>query len=517
MAVTAVRKPIRRGRNRPDDATALPPVGPGMVGGRYRPLSAPEVARIHQLVLQLLADLGLSQITPSLQARAVAAGCEAGGDGRLRFPRALVEDVIARTRRRFTLHGLDPAHDLEIGGRRVHVGTGGAAPVIIDFHSGRYRESTVADLYDIARLVDRLDNIHWYHRSVVARDTRTVRDLDINTTYACLAGTTKSIAASYTDGDSVRAVMPMLDAVAGGEGRFRDRPFCTAVCCHVVPPLRFAAESCDAMEAAVLAGMPVFLVAAGQAGATAPASLAGAVAQACAEALAGLVLCNIIDPGCRVIFGAWPFVSDLRTGAMSGGSGEQALLSAACAQMAAFYDLPNSVPAGMTDSKLPDAQSGGEKGYTIALAAQAGATMIHEAAGMHASLMGTALESYVLDNDLIGAILRTVRGIEVSEDTLSFETIRDTVLGEGHYLGHPQTFARMKTDYLYPAVADRRGIGEWEAAGARDAREVARDKVRGVLSEHYPDHIPPRLDRMLRDNYTIVLPRARMRAGNGAW
>ncbi|SDE54185.1 trimethylamine methyltransferase family protein [Ruegeria marina] len=517
MLAIDTRRSVRRGRNKAEASSAVRPISPGMFGGRYRPLSQSEMERIHALVLQLLADLGLSQVTPSLEARAVAAGCHVDDAGRLRFPRALVEDVIARTRRKFTLHGIDPAHDIEIAAGRVHTGTGGAAPTIMDFHSGKYRESTVADLYDIARLVDRMDNIHWYHRSVVARDTNTILDLDINTTYACLSGTTKSIAVSYTDSASVRAVIPMLDAVAGGEGKFRERPFCTAVCCHVVPPMRFATESCDALEAAVEAGMPILLVAAGQAGATAPAALAGAVAQACAEVLAGLVLCNIIDPNCRGIFATWPFVSDLRTGAMSGGSGEQALLSAACAQMAGFYDLPNSVPAGMTDSKLPDMQAGGEKGYTISLAAHAGASMIHECAGMQGSLMGTSFESYVLDNDLIGAILRTVKGIEVSEDTLSFDVIRDVVLGEGHYLGHPQTFARMKTDYLYPGIADRRSISAWEDAGARDARDVARDKVQKILGEHYPSHIAEDVDRKLRDNFNIILPRTRMFAGNGTW
>lgn len=517
MPAPALRPPNRRGRARPEAAPLAAPVRPGLVGGQYRPLSHAEMARIHELVLRLLADLGLSQITPSLAARAVAAGCWVDDAGRLRFPRALVEDVIARTRRKFTLHGIDPAHDMEIGGSRVHTGTGGAAPMIMDFHSGTYRESTMADLYDIARLVDRMDNIHWYHRSVVARDTSTILDLDINTTYACLSGTSKSIAVSYTDGACVRAVMPMLDAVAGGAGRFRARPFCTAVCCHVVPPMRFATESCDALEAAVEAGMPILLVAAGQAGATAPAALAGAVAQSCAEVLAGLVLCNIIDPECRGIFATWPFVSDLRTGAMTGGSGEQALLSAACAQMAGFYDLPNSVPAGMTDSKLPDMQAGGEKGYTISLAAHAGASMIHECAGMQASLMGTSFESYVLDNDLIGAILRTVRGIEVSEDTLNFDTISDVVLGDGHYLGHPQTLARMKTDFLYPDIADRRSISAWQETGARDARAVARDKVQAILADHYPRHIPEQLDRQLRAGFNIILPRARMSPGNGTW
>lgn len=510
--------PLRAGRrNRVEAAPQPSPVPAGMIGGRYKPLTDIEILQVHELVLQLLEDLGLSQLTPSLEERAVAAGCKVDGDGRLRFPRALAEDVIARTRRKFTLHGIDPRHDLEIGGRRVHTGTGGAAPTIMDFETGKYRESTVADLYDIARLVDQLDNIHWYHRSIVARDAKSILDLDMNTTYACLAGTTKSIAVSYTDSDSVRAVQPMLDAVAGGEGKHRERPFCTAVCCHVVPPMRFATESCDAMEAAILAGMPILLVSAGQAGATAPAALAGAVAQACAEVLAGLILCNIIDPECRGIFAAWPFVSDLRTGAMSGGSGEQALLSAACAQMANFYDLPNSVPAGMTDSKLPDAQSGGEKGYTISLAAQAGATMIHECAGMQGSLMGTTFEGYVIDNDLLGAILRTVKGIEVSVDTLNFDVIRDTVMGAGHYLGHSQTFARMKTDYVYPDIADRRSISQWQEAGGRDSCAVARDRVRNILSSHYPGHISDHVDSVIRANYNIILPRERMLAGNGVW
>ncbi len=515
MSDTSMRRAGRR--NRIEAAPSVSPVPAGMVGGRYKPLTDAEVLKIHRLVLQLLEDLGLSQVTPSLEARAVEAGCWVDENGRLRFPRGLVEDVIARSRRKFTLHGIDPQHDIEIGGKRVHTGTGGAAPTIMDFETGIYRESTVADLYDIARLVDRLDNIHWYHRSIVARDAKTILDLDMNTTYACLSGTTKSIAVSYTDSSSVRAVQPMLDAVAGGEGKHKERPFCTAVCCHVVPPMRFATESCDALEAAVLAGMPILLVSAGQAGATAPAALAGAVAQACAEVLAGLILCHIIDPGCRGIFAAWPFVSDLRTGSMSGGSGEQALLSAACAQMANFYDLPNSVPAGMTDSKLPDAQSGGEKGYTVSLAAQAGATMIHECAGMQGSLMGTSFEGYVIDNDLLGAILRTVKGIEVTSDTLNFDVIRDTVTGVGHYLSHAQTYARMKTDYVYPEIADRRSISEWQENGGRDTRDVARDRVRKILADHYPRHIGDEIDLKIRSAYNIILPRERMKTGNGVW
>lgn len=518
MDAPTVQRATRRAGRQAHKAKKIPPVvTAGMIGGQYTPLLQTEVLRIHELVLKLLEDLGLSQITPTLEARAVEAGCWVDENKRLRFPRALVEDTISKSRKSVVLHGIDPAKDIEIGGKRVHTGTGGAAPMMMDFETGQYRESSVSDLYDIARLVDQMEHIHWYHRSVVARDTPSQLDLDINTAYACLQGTSKTIATSFTDGNAVRKIMPMLDTVAGGEGEFRKRPYCMAVCCHVVPPMRFATESCDALEAAVLAGLPILLVSAGQAGATGPAALAGTVAQACAEVLAGLVLCNIIDPECRAIFATWPFVSDLRTGAMTGGSAEQALLSAACAQMAAFYDLPNSTPAGMTDSKVPDFQAGSEKGYTISLAAHAGSSMIHETAGMHGSLMGACFESIVMDNELLGSVLRTVKGVEVNDESLSFDTIRDVVMGDGHYLGHVQTLSRMKTDYLYPGIADRRSINEWENDGGKDAREIAREKVRQVLSSHYPSHIDPAIDAKLRENYNILLPASRMRPGNGVW
>ena len=110
--------------------------------------------------------------------------------------------------------------------------------------------------------------------------------------------------------------MAMLDMAAGGEGRFRERPFCHMSSCYVVPPLRFAQEACETLEKVVRLGLPVILLCAGQAGATSPAALAGAAVQEVAEALAGVVYVNLISPGHPILFGAWPFVSDLRTGAI---------------------------------------------------------------------------------------------------------------------------------------------------------------------------------------------------------
>ncbi len=493
------------------------PVRPGFVGGRYQPLTRPELERIHHTVLDLLEKLGCADATPSMLETVTAAGGWVDDAGRLHYPRAMVEDLIARAPRNFVMPGQDPRHDLEIGGRRLHTGTGGAAPMMLDFKTGRYRETSTADLFDIARLVDTLDNIHFFWRTIVARDNPTWAAVDLNTAYASMHGTTKHIGVSFVDGDSVRRAVAMFDMALGGEGKFRERPFCSISCTHVVPPLRFAKDSCDALEAAVRAGMPATILSAAQAGATSPAALAGTIVQATAEALAGCIFAWLLDPHARANLGTWPFVSDLRTGSMTAGSTELALAAAGCSQMAGFYDLPGSTSAGMTDSKIPDAQSGAEKAATLTLVAQAGATLIMETAGMQASLMGTALESYVIDNDLLAAVQRGVRGIEVTDETLSYDVIRDVVNGEGHFLGQAQTISRMETDFVYPAVGDRASPAVWEEGGALDVRERARRRVVEVMRSHYPSHIDQATDDKIRAAFEISLPRAAMRPGNGRW
>jgi len=226
--------------------------------------------------------------------------------------------------------------------------------------------------------------------------------------------------------------------------------------------------------------------------------------QSVAEVLAGLVYANAIVPGAQVIFGTWPFVSDLRTGAMSGGSGEQAILMAACAQMGRYYNLPTGIAAGMTDSKLPDAQSGYEKGYTVTLAAHSGANLVYESAGMQASLLGCSPESYVIDNDMLGAINRTLRGIEINEDTLAFDTIRQVCTeGPGHYLGHEQTLSRMQSDYLYPEVGDRENINNWIDQGSMSIEERAAKRCREILDTHFPDHISPEIELKIREQFPV--------------
>ena len=493
-------------------AEDIKPVRGGIQGGNYLPLRQEDCKRIHETALEALETIGIADAPQSGVDAMVASGAIHGDDGRVRIPRALVEDMISKAGRGFTLCGQDSKHDLRPGGTRVYYGTAGAAVHLVDVESRTYRESNLRDLYDAARITDTLEHVHYFQRCMVARDMTNSRNLDINTCYASVSGTTKHVGTSFVAPDHVRESLEMLHQIAGSEQAYRSRPFVSLSCTFVVPPLKFATESCQVMEAAIHGGMPVLLLSAGQAGATAPAAIAGTIAQAVAECLAGVVYVNSIVPGYPAVFGPWPFVSDLRTGAMSGGSGEQALLSAACGQMARFYDLPGGSAAGMTDAKLPDQQAGYEKGISNVMAGLSGTNMIYESAGMHASLMGFCFESLLIDNDLIGQSLRCVRGIEVSDASLSLEVMRQVCLeGPGHYLGHAQTLELMQREYLYPELANRSSPKEWVEEERPDIVEQASKEKQRILSEYFPDHIPDALDNSLRENFPILLPREAMK------
>jgi trimethylamine--corrinoid protein Co-methyltransferase len=131
--------------------------------------------------------------------------------------------------------------------------------------------------------------------------------------------------------------------------------------------------------------------------------------------------------------------------------------------------------------------------------------------------MGCSLESMVMDNDLIGAVQRSLRGIEVNDETLSYEVIEQTVLGPNHFLGAEQTLSLMQTEYLYPKLGDRSSLADWEFRGSPNLMALAAARVREIMGSHYPAPIAQELDAALRARYDIRLPAELMRAGNERW
>ncbi len=480
----------RRGRkstNSDPASDVLPDLA--ATGGRWAPLDERQITMIGEAAVEILTTIGVTDAPNTLVEVIGNAGGKFVGDS-LFYPKDLIERAIQDGPDTILLAGQLPEHDLKVGGTASYTGTGGAAPNVFDGDKDEYRFSTLADLYAAARLADALPHIHFFSRSLVARDVEDPLDFDLATAAASLLGTSKHVMVQAAESAHVTEIASLCYAIAGGEDQFRARPFLSLNINHAVPPLRMHIESIQVMDAAVRAGIPVHCNVFGQLGASSPVTLAGSVAQTLAETLAGIAFVHALDPHASRIAGPRPMITDLRTGGMAGGAGEQAMATGMAAQVLAYWNMPCSVIAGATDSKSADFQAGYEKTLTVQSALQAGANLITQAAGAQAGLMGVDYGAMVADNDMLGAILRGNVLPEVSNETLALKAISEVVIGDGHFLGRPETYARMRSDFLYPEIADRSPIEEWESTDRFDMGQRASLVARGVLENHWPSHGP---------------------------
>ena len=481
------------------------PCPPGQIGGMYRPLSEKGTKDIIDTAYRLLSEIGMGEVPPELEELALAKGAYLNEKGRLCYSRAMIEDVIDHAPKSFMLYGRDPKHDLEIGGERVYYGTGGAAVQTLDPMTNRYRASTLADLYEFARLADQMDNLSWFTRICVATDVPDIFELDINTVYALIAGTQKHVGTSFTLGSAVAPAIEMFDHALGGAGKFQQRPCCKVHISPIISPLKYGEDAFDVAKEAISHNMVINAIIAAQSGATAPAPLAGMLAQTTAETMAALMMVHVIKPHHPMIFSNWPFVVDLRTGSFSGSGGEISVLNAAAAQISNALGLVSGVASSMADAKAVDAQMGLEKGMSSLSAGLAGANMIYESAGMMASLLGASFEAMILDNEMLALNQRAIRGVEVTEETLGFSAIEEAVYGDGHFLGGDHTMQAMLRDYYYPTLANRDSPTVWQETGAQDAWSIAKSHLARLQAEPREIYLSKHADTAIRERFAIHL------------
>jgi len=477
----------------------------GLQGGQFKPLTDDQVRRIHDAALSILERTGVRVEEPEALRLFQDAGATVDSDdSRVRLPRSLVEDAVDWAPSRVLLAGRDPKWDLELEGGRVHIGTGGAALNVLDLETGHRRAAVLHDVAELARLVDALDNIHFYLVPVYPTDLD--EDvIDVNTYYASLANTTKHVQAGIYAVQGIRDTVEMCERIVGGAEALRERPIVSFITCWLVSPLRLATDVTTLLIETCRQRIPVVLSAAPMAGSTAPVTLAGMLAQLTAEQLSGVVLTQLAHRGAPLLIGPIPATADMQSGRYLAGAAEFGLTNAAMAQMAQFYRLPIYNSAGMTDAKTADIQAGFEKAMSAVLTVLAGSNFIHHAAGMLENMSMVAAEQFVIDNEILGMAMRVLQGVEVNDDTLALDVI-DKVGPGGHFLMADHTIRHMRSEFYYPsAVVDRKGWDMWLEDGAQDAVQRARQTARDILSNHQPESLDPAVERWIRERYELQI------------
>lgn len=454
----------------------------GLQGGAYQPLSKSEVELLHKASMKVFEEVGMEVHDD----RALKIFAEAGAEvdyqkKRVRASETWVMDILKRAPSQVTLCGREEKNDLVLGGTRVHLGTGGTAINVLDLETGERRPTTLEDVRQTAKLVDALDNIHFLVLPVYPTELPK-ENVDVNRFFAGLSNTTKHVMGGVYTKEGVHKVIEIGEAIMGSKEALRKRPIISMITC-IMSPLKMDATYTDLMLEVIEAGIPLATPAAPIAGATSPVTLAGTIAQLNVEALSGILLAQIVNPGIPVLYSAVPTTADMRTMGFLFGAVENGVMNAACAQLAQYYNLPIYATAGVTESKVPDVQSGYEKISTSILAALAGANYIHDAAGLIESGVSVAYEQYVIDDEINGMIMRAVRGIEVNADTMAVEAIKQVGPG-GNYLAEDHTVKYMRSEFFMPKVADRFPWQRWQSNGAIDGREKARRIAKEILANH---------------------------------
>ena len=450
----------------------------GLEGGRYRPLSEEDVAQIHDTAMRVFEEVGVQVSSDKALAFFRDAGADID-DHVVRLPRQTVMELVKRAPSEVTLYGREPQHNLNLGGTRVYAGTGGTALNIIDTRTGERRSATLKDLKDIARLVDGLENIHFFllptYPSEVAAE-----NVDVNRFFSGLDNTSKHIMGGVYTPEGLADVIRMAQLVAGSADALRREPIVSIILC-AISPLMIDGVYGDMIISVAQAGLPVALPAEPLCGSTSPVTLASNVVIQTVDSLAEVCLTQLVNPGTPALFGSVASTNDFRDLKYITGAIEMGLLNTASAQMAQFYGLPFYATAGMSDAKTIDAQCGYESALTTLLCALGGANFIHDAAGLMDFALSVSYEKYVVDNEIIGMAMRAVEGIKVNEDTLAFDLIKE-VGPAGHFVYARHTRQHMRSQHYQPTLSDREHMESWQAQGRKDAGARAREKVDKILS-----------------------------------
>jgi trimethylamine--corrinoid protein Co-methyltransferase len=450
-------------------------------------LSDNEIKDTHEASLVILSDTGVMIHHEEALRLLGEAGAKIDNSNKIaRLPEKLIMDSVASAGKRYVLYGRDSERTARFGyGDFVLMSSPGQYGWI-DSKTGKLRSATIADVGDAILVGDTLGNINIVGAMAQPEEiSETYREVYL--TGELVKGTTKPSRCWVHNGQTARYVLEIYRTIAGGENALRARPMVEAFL-EPISPLQLPKEGLEVLIEFVRAGQPVSIGPMAMTSGTAPATLAGTLAQENAEILAGVVVTQLLEPGTAVTYGGIPHIMDPRTSICSFGSPEQALMAVAMVQMGRFYGFPVYINVGLTDAKVADAQAGIEKGTSMLLGALAGADMFGHC-GICGTDHGASLSWLFIDNELMEYVKRIVRGFEVNTETLATEVI-SAVGPKGNYLAEEHTAKHFRNElWLCSQLWTRQPFDGWEGEGSRSMADRIEDEVNRVLKTHKPDPI----------------------------
>ena len=453
-----------------------------------------QITRIHDTSLSILESVGV--VVPHLEIldRFAEAGATVDHQSqRVLIPSDLVGRSLEQAGKQFTIYGRDMSHTASFGkGKRNYNSIGGEA-LWVDEPGQERRYATLEDVVTATRFGDALSSINIVGAMSDPRDVPVgMRCVKVMATM--VKNTVKPIHFWYHNRASAKYLNEIMVAVRGSEVEASNHPLCYPFL-EPISPLRFPFDGIDLLFETSRLNLPVSIGPMAQMGLSAPATIAGTLAQENAEILAGICTTQLIRPGMPVCYGGICHAFDMRTAQLIFSGPEQAIFGVAMTQMGKHYGLPVYINVGLTDAKRPDAQAGMESGMTLMLGAAAGADIFGHM-GISGVDQASSLDILVMQNEVIQFVESVMRQIEFSDEALGLAEIEAVGPG-GSFIEQEHTARHFRRELWFPELLDREYYESWRGAGAISMEDRCRQRKEEISKTHEPEPTSEDLVRAL--------------------
>ncbi len=459
----------------------------------YEPLDEDGLALIEDNAETILQEIGIEfRGDPEALAIWKDAGAEVDGE-RVRFPRGLCRKLIATAPAEFTQHARNPERNVRIGGRNMVFAPVYGPPFVRDLEGGR-RYATLEDFQNFVKLAYMTPAMHHSGGTVCEPVDVPVNKRHLDMVYSHLRYSDKPFMGSVTAPERAEDSVALAKIAFGAD--FVDNNTVLVNLINVNSPMTFDGTMLGALKAYARANQAVIVTPFILSGAMAPVSVAGTLAQALAEALAGLAFTQLVRPGVPMIFGLFSSSLSMQSGAPTFGSPEPNLVLFAAAQLARRLELPFRSGGALCAAKLPDAQAAYESVQSMMPAVLGGVNFVLHGAGWLEGGLVSSYEKFVMDADQLGNLQVFCNGYDLSENGQALDAIREVGPGQ-HFLGCAHTQANFETAFYRSTISDNNSFEQWQAEGSLDTAQRANVLWKKMLADYEAPPLDPAIDAAL--------------------
>jgi trimethylamine---corrinoid protein Co-methyltransferase len=459
---------------------------------RYEILDDAAMAELDRGWRRIVTDLGIDFLHPEALAIFEKAGQKVEGDV-VKFDPDWILEQVAQAPSEFTLQARNPERSVTVGGPNMVFSAVYGCPFVRE--GLERRDATYNDFENLVRLAQSFPQLDSPGGTICEPNDKPLDSRHLDMVYALLTLSDKPFMGSVTSGPNALDTIAMAEIVFGRESLEKTPAIISLI--NVNSPLRYDDRMLSALLEYARAGQPTIITPFLLMGAMSPVTVAAALAQQVAEALAGIALVQTIRPGCPVVFGSFLSNTDMQSGSPSFGTPESATGLFCTGQLARHFNLPFRGGGALTSSQVVDAQAGYESMMSLWPTFLAGTNFVMHSAGWLESALVSCYEKFVVDVEMLRMLQHCFQPLEINEETMAFSAHQEVGQG-GHFLGAVHTLERFRECFYRPLVSSTENYERWNRLGGRDAATRANEIWHKTLDEYEKPPIDADLEAELK-------------------